>query len=173
MASYRQNSNKIIFSALTMFLLATAPLASQASPYPDRYDDPVPPRASSYPRPPLPPPEDSRTNRPPSPNVSQQKAKSHPEYGVQERPGWDDRYREDFRSPHRDKPGFEKRPPARPHAKPHKPKHKDKDRDMRRPPKRNHRPDEMRKPPQKPEYGKAPKPPQDRRHKDRYSKKRK
>lgn len=173
MPLYRQNSSKIILGALTVFLLATAPFASQASTYPDHYAKPAPPRASNSSRPPLPPPEDGRANRPPSPNVSQQKAQSHPEYRVHERQGWDDRHREDFRPPHHDKNGFEKRPPAKPHAKPHKPRHKDKDRDMRRPPKHDQRPDAMRKPPQKPEHIKAPKPPRDKKHKDRHSKKRK
>lgn len=168
---YQRHSKKIVLSAFTWLLLAAAPLASQASPYMDQHKILLPPIAQNSKRPPLPPSEDRYSTRPPSPNVSQQKAKSHPEYRVPERQGWEDRGRQDFRKPHRDKPGFEKRPPAKPHAKPHKHKNKDKDRKMRRPPKHGKDPREMRRPPRKPKHAK-PEPRRDRNHKDRHAKKR-
>lgn len=172
MTSNKQYGKKFVLSAFTLLLLAATPLASQASPYMDQPTTLVPLIAQNSMRPPLPPPEDSRYTRPPSPNVSQQKAKSHPEYRVQDRRGWDDRGRQDFRKPHRDNPGFEKRPPAKPHAKPHKHKNKDRDREMRRPPKHDKGPKEMRKPPHKPKHAK-PEPRRDRDRKDRHPKKRK
>ena len=115
MISYKQYSKKIILSTFTLLILAATPLASQASIYPTSHGS-LPLVAQNSRRPPLPPPEDRYSTRPPSPNVSEQKAKSHPEYSIPERQGWDDRGRQDFRRPPHEQPGFEKRPPARPHA---------------------------------------------------------